>query len=86
MHHRVPHDRRHGRLVCELKEDGILVESESEEEVSVTDPESEEEDSEETHWGSEESEEETDTADSDDCFDDEKDWFLENLHLGSLPQ
>ena len=85
MHHRVPHDRRYWRLVSELKEDGILAESESEEEVVATDPESEEEDSEETHWGSEESEEETETADSDN-FDDEKDWFIENQLLGSLPQ
>ena len=86
MHHRVPHDRRYWRLVSELKEDGIVSESETEEDGSVTGSESEEEGSEETHWGSEESEEETDTADSDGSFNDEEDWFLENLHLGSLPQ
>ena len=76
MQHRVPHTRRYWRLVKELQEDGIVSESESEEEGS-----------EDTHWGSEESdEEETDGSDSDGSFDDEKDWFVENLQFGSLPQ
>ena len=83
MRHRVPHDRRYWRLETELKEDGILTESESEKEEAASDPESE--GSEETHWGSEESEEESETADSDD-FDDERDWLLENQLLDSLPQ
>ena len=80
---RVPHERRVWRLETELKEDGILSESESKEEEagSVTESEG----SEETHWGSEESEEESETADSDD-FDDERDWFLENQLMDSLPQ
>ena len=83
MRYRVPHDRRYWRLETELKEDGILTESESEEEEAAMDPESE--GSEETHWGSEESEEESETADLDD-FDNERDWLLENQLLDSLPQ
>ena len=63
-HWRVPHARRVWRLETELKEDGILSESESEgEEVgSVT----ESEESEETHWGTDESEEDPESLDSDD--------------------
>ena len=80
---RVPSERRYWRLETELKEDGILSESESEEEEvgSVT----ESEDSEETHWGSDESKEDPESLDSDD-FDDERDWYMENELMGSLPQ
>ena len=80
---RVPHERRVWRLETELKEDGILSESESEEEEAGVVTESE--DSEESHWGSDESEEDPESADSDE-FDDERDWYLENELMGSLPQ
>ena len=75
---RVPHARRVWRLETELKEDGILSESESEEETgSVSESEESEEDysgSEETHWASEESEEVPESLDSDD-WEDEHDWY-----------
>ena len=64
---RVPHARRVWRLETELKEDGYLSESESEEEAGSV---SESEESEETHWGTYESEEEPESVDSDD-WDDE---------------
>ena len=79
---RVPHARRVWRLETELKEDGYLSESESEEEAGSV---SESEESEETHWGTDESDEEPESLDSDD-WDDERDWYLENEALGSLPQ
>ena len=44
---------------------------------------SESESEEDTDW---DSEEETDESESDYPFDDEEDWYLENLHFGSLPQ
>ena len=60
-----------------------MSESESEEEETAKELESE--GSEETHWGSEESEEEPESLNSDN-FDDERDWYLENELMGSLPQ
>ena len=80
---RVPHARRWWRLETELKEDGVISESESEVDETVEGSESEE--SEETHWGTDESEEDPESVDSDD-WDDERDWYLENEELGTLPQ
>ena len=67
MHDREPHSRRYWRLIEELKEDG-LVETESEGEDSETESDSGEE-------GSVDS-------DSDYVFDDEEDWWQEQLSFG----
>ena len=94
---RVPHARRLWRLETELKEDGVISESESEvEDETGVESESEgseethwgtdeSEESEETHWGTYESEEEPESVDSDN-WDNERDWYLENRALGSLLQ
>ena len=77
---RVPQSKRWWRLETELKEDGIISESESE--VDETGVESEPDEveysgSKETHWASDESEEDPESLDSDE-WDDERDWYLEN--------
>ena len=81
---RVPNPRRVWRLETELREDGFLSESESESE-DESGAGSELEGSEETHWGTDSSDKEPESLDSDD-WDDERDWYLENEALGSLPQ
>ena len=69
---REPHSRRYWRLVEELKEDGI-VETESQGEDPETDSDIDS------------GEEGSCDSDSDQEFDDEEDWYQEQLHFGSLP-
>ena len=74
MQHRVPHSKRFWRLEQELREDGLVSESEEDEVQSVS----------ETDWETD-TEGETDEYETESDFDDEEDWYQENLHLGSLP-